>query len=293
MSDLIEIAVLALIQGAAELLPVSSSAHVILAARLMGRDPSSPEMTFLLVMLHTGTMFAVLVYFWPRWRNLLAADKEKPAHRLHLPLMVVLATAVTGVVGLGLLFLIENVVLERLLGYPKGEVEALFRNLPLVAAALFAVGLLIIVAGRHESRAETTTITPRSAIWIGLVQGLCLPFRGFSRSGATISTALLRGIARPLAEDFSFALAVVITPPVIVRSVLRLLRSREWSSTVELGNLILPGVVGMVFSFLAGLAALRFLSAMLEQGRWKYFGYYCLAAAVVVAAAAVLMQPVS
>jgi hypothetical protein len=139
---------------------------------------------------------------------------------------------------------------------------------------------------------ETTTITPRSAIWIGLVRGLCLPFRGFSRSGATISTALLRGIARPPAEDFSFALAVVVTPPVIVRSVLRLLRAREWSSSVELGNLILPGVVGMVFSFVAGLAALRLLSAMLEQGRWKYFGCYCLVAAVVVAAAAVCLPAV-
>src|SRR6267154_153631 len=64
----LEIAVLALIQGAAELLPVSSSAHVILAARLMGRDPSSPSMVFLLIMLHTGTMFAAIVYFWSSWK---------------------------------------------------------------------------------------------------------------------------------------------------------------------------------------------------------------------------------
>ncbi len=289
----LQIAILALIQGAAELLPVSSSAHVIVAARLMGLDPSSPDMVFLLVMLHTGTMFAVLYYFWPRWRKGLALARANTTNRLHLPLMVVLATAVTGVIGLGLLFLIERVILEHLLGYPKGEVEALFRNLPLVATALFAVGLLIIFAGWHESRAETNDITPRSAIWIGLVQGLCLPFRGFSRSGATISTALLRGIARPLAEDFSFALAVVITPPVIVRSALRLLRTKEWSSSAELGNLVLPGLVGMGFSFVAGLLALRFLSAMLEQGRWKYFGYYCLVAAGVVGTVAVLLPPVS
>src|SRR5947209_4101618 len=98
-----QIAVLALIQGAAELLPVSSTAHVILATRLMGRDPSSPEMTFLLVMLHTGTKFAVLYYFWPRWRKLLAAGTGQPASRWHLPWMVVLATGVTGVVGVGLL----------------------------------------------------------------------------------------------------------------------------------------------------------------------------------------------
>jgi undecaprenyl-diphosphatase len=67
---ILQIALLALIQGAAELLPVSSSAHVILAEKLMGLDPSAPEMTFLLVMLHTGTMFAVILTFWSRWRAL-------------------------------------------------------------------------------------------------------------------------------------------------------------------------------------------------------------------------------
>ncbi|HKF59673.1 MAG TPA: undecaprenyl-diphosphate phosphatase, partial [Blastocatellia bacterium] len=64
--NIIQIIILALIQGAAELLPISSSAHVIVAEKLMGLDPGSPEMSFLLVMLHTGTMFAVLIYFWSR-----------------------------------------------------------------------------------------------------------------------------------------------------------------------------------------------------------------------------------
>jgi undecaprenyl-diphosphatase len=287
-----EIALLALIQGAAELLPVSSSAHVILVTRLLGRDPSSPEMVFLLVMLHTGTMFAVLFYFWPRWRKLLSARAPEGGSRRHFPLMIVLATAVTGVVGLGLMFLIEKVILVQLLHHEKGEVEALFKNLPMIAAALLAVGVLIIVAGRRESKAESPTISPRSAIWIGLIQGLCLPFRGFSRSGATISTALLRGVSRPLAEDFSFALAVVLTPPVIVRSLLKLLKARDWTGLGDLSDLLLPGLVGMLFSFLAGLAALRFLSAMLERGRWRFFGYYCIAAAAVVAAAALWLPPV-
>lgn len=286
-----EIALLALIQGAAELLPVSSSAHVILAARLLGRDPSSPEMVFLLVMLHTGTMFAVLFYFWPRWRKLLSAQVPEGGKRWHFPLMVVVATAVTGVIGLALMFLIEKVIFVQLLHHEKGEVEALFKNMPLIAAALLAVGILIIVAGRREQRAESPTITPRSALWIGLIQGLCLPFRGFSRSGATISTALLRGISRPLAEDFSFALAVVLTPPVILRSLLKLLKAKDWTGIGELSDLLLPGLVGMVFSFLAGLVALRFLSAMLERGRWRFFGYYCIAAAAVVAAAAAVLVP--
>jgi undecaprenyl-diphosphatase len=278
----LEIALLALIQGAAELLPVSSSAHVILVARLLGRDPSSPEMTFLIVMLHTGTMFAVLVYYWPRWRQRLSAQS---ANRWRLPLMTLLATAVTGVVGLGLLFLIERVVFVQLLGR-KGKVEELFGNLPMVAAALFASGVLILLAGSRENRAITQEVSPRSAFWIGLIQALCIPFRGFSRSGATISTALLRGVSRSLAEDFSFALALLLTPPAIVRLLLRL---RKAHGEADLSDLLMPGLFGMVCSFLAGLVALRFLSAMLDRGRWKYFGYYCLAAAAVVAIAAMLL----
>src|SRR6516165_12697303 len=95
--DYLQVLLLAVIQGAAELLPVSSSAHVIFAERLMGLDPSSPPMTFLLVMLHTGTMFAVIAYFWPRWRKLLtqtpAAGEGAAAPRYHFVIMVVLASA--------------------------------------------------------------------------------------------------------------------------------------------------------------------------------------------------------
>src|SRR6266568_5424543 len=75
----LKIVPLALIQGMAELLPVSSTAHVIVAEMLMGIDPSDPELTFLLVMLHTGTMFAVLFYFWPRWSALLRSSTKSDA----------------------------------------------------------------------------------------------------------------------------------------------------------------------------------------------------------------------
>lgn len=284
----LQIAILALIQGAAELLPVSSSAHVILAERLMGLDPSSPKLTFLLVMLHTGTMFAVLVYFWRRWQALVwpaAAAHEKEsafASRFHFLKMIVLATAVTGVLGFGLKLVIERVVLVGMLGHEKGEVEHLFKNLYLMAGSLFVVGCIIIAAGVLEPRGGDRPLTPTSSILIGTIQGLCLPFRGFSRSGATISMGLFQGVRRQLAEEFSFALAVVLTPPVIVLELYRLLRSEQWQGRGELLELLLPGVVGMAFSFVAGLAALRVLSAMLEGGKWKYFGYYCLAAAAVV-----------
>jgi undecaprenyl-diphosphatase len=162
----------------------------------------------------------------------------------------------------------------------------LFDSLYLIAGSLFTVGLLIVAAGWREKRNESRVVTPRSAVWIGVVQALCLPFRGFSRSGATISTGLFCGVYRPLAEDFSFALAVVLTPAVIARGVYKLLQVRHGSQDVDVLALALPGLVGMVFSLLAGLLALRLLSAVLEKGRWRYFGYYCLAAAAVVLTAA-------
>jgi undecaprenyl-diphosphatase len=282
-----QIVILALIQGMAELLPVSSSAHVIVAERLMGLDPSAPELTFLLVMLHTGTMFAVLFYFWPRWKPLLfppTSGSGEPVPRFHFVKMIILATAFTGVLGLGLKFGIEKVILKRMLGHDSAEVEHLFKNLPLMACSLFAVGLFIIAAGSRRNPAELKLITTSASIWTGIVQGLSLPFRGFSRSGATISTALFCGVSRSLAEDFSFALAVVLTPPVIALELFRLLKARSWTDMGGLVDLLEPGLVGMLCSFLAGLLALRLLSSALEKGRWKYFGFYCLAASAVVMA---------
>jgi undecaprenyl-diphosphatase len=295
MDNYIHVLILALIQGAAELLPVSSSAHVILAAKLMGyQDTSTPQFVFLLIMLHTGTMFAVLKYFWPRWRGIFFPnDSSHPNFsRKQFCNAIILATICTGVLGLGLKFLIEKVVLIKMLGHEKGEVEELFRSLPLIAVALFLVGIFIILSGLaaawREGRGEggRREIPLRLSILIGLVQGLCLPFRGFSRSGATISTALCGGMDRMLAEDFSFALAVVLTPAAIAYELYRLLRDFKSAGDFHLVDMILPGLVGMVFSFVAGLIALRFLSAALEKGRWKYFGYYCIVFSVVVLCAA-------
>jgi undecaprenyl-diphosphatase len=284
----LQIAVLALIQGAAELLPVSSSAHVIVAEKLMGMDPGSPKMMFLLVMLHTGTMFAVLVYFWPRWRALLRPNPgEADAHPVRRFIgMVILATGITGSLGWALKLLIEQGIMAGLLDYPEGEVEHLARDLRLVAGALFAAGVVIIAAGIARVKERADALTWRASIVIGIVQALVLPFRGFSRSGATISTGMFCGVPRSLAEDFSFALAVALTPAVIGYEFRRLLKANVGDKHVDLLPLLTPGLVGMVFSFIAGLIALRVLSRVLEQGGWKYFGFYCIAASAVVLAVA-------
>jgi undecaprenyl-diphosphatase len=281
MISYLKVLILAIIQGAAELLPVSSSAHVILAQKLMGLDPSSPSMVFLLIMLHTGTMFAAIVYFWAAWKRVLFSKETSPGSGWRFLIMIVLATAVTGFLGLGLKELIERVVLERLLHHPKGEFEIMFKSLPLIGAALMAAGLLILVSSRFDRAGPGRELTPGRATLIGLVQGLCLPFRGFSRSGATISVALMTSLPRRFAEEFSFALAVVLTPPLIVYQTWKLLKSPE-AADAHLIDLLMPGLVGMGLSFLSGLVALRLLSAVLEGGRWAYFGVYCLIFAAVV-----------
>jgi undecaprenyl-diphosphatase len=274
---LLQILTLAVVQGAAELLPVSSSAHVIVAEKLMGLDPTSPQMTLLLVMLHTGTMFAVIAYFWPSWH---ATYFSSTAAFRTQALRLVVATVTTGVVGLALLHLIKRLVAD---GADSFEIEHLFGNSRLMATALAAAGLLIIASARQREGAGDLTL--RSAAWIGAVQGLCLPFRGFSRSGATISTGLILGIARRRAEEFSFALAVVLTPAVIAKEAHRLVKAHALTHSPDatsLWHLAGPSLLGMVLSFLAGLVALRWLSRWLEQGRWHFFGAYCLLAALVV-----------
>ncbi len=120
-------------------------------------------------------------------------------------------------------------------------------------------------------------ITIKQAGLIGTVQGLCLPFRGFSRSGATISAAMLAGVGKRRAEEFSFALAVVLTPPVVLREALRL-RTAEHLPGTLLRSAWGPSLLGAVLSFAAGLLALRWLSGWLEHGRWYLFGIYCLIA---------------
>lgn len=300
--SIFHVILLSIVQGLAELLPVSSSAHVVVAEKLLGMDPSAPAMTLLLVMLHTGTMFAVIVYFWKQWR---AAYFQSAATFQRFAWLTILATFWTGLIGGGLIEFIEHVLLR---GTPHAEVEQLFGRLDLIAPALAAVGILILIAGLYEKKhegvlgangtnpgatnpnaANPVGLTTKQAGWMGAVQGLCLPFRGFSRSGATISVGLWMNVAKARAETFSFALAVVLTPPAIAREALRLVKAEHLHgsaalASASLASAMMPSLLGAACSFLAGLVALKWLSRWLESGRWYWFGIYCLVASVVVAA---------
>jgi undecaprenyl-diphosphatase len=293
--SILHVIILAIVQGLAELLPVSSSAHVVVAEKLMGLDPSSPQMTLLLVMLHTGTMFAVIVYFWNQWKR--AYFSSSDAFK-RFAIRVIWATALTGIIGEVIKKIIEKTMFK---GAGKAEIEQLFGRLDLIAPALAAAGILILIAGLLERRqmlaaaprVNTTllgrgegSVTMRQAGWIGAIQGLALPFRGFSRSGSTISTGMLAGATKERAERFSFALAVVLTPAVVGLEALRLLKASHEATAsgvpIDLHASVVTSLLGMIFSFLAGLVALKWLSSWLEQGRWYLFGIYCLLASGVV-----------
>ena len=275
-----QVVLVGIIQGLTELLPVSSSAHVVVAEKLMGLDPSAPAMTLLLVMLHTGTMFAVIVFFWSRWRNTFAQSQETLRSYV---LFLILATAITGVIGEVLIKLIEKFWFR---GVRHSEVELLFSHLELIAPALAVVGVLILIAGffadSNSAESNNGDLTASRSSWIGAIQGLCLPFRGFSRSGATISTAMLAGVDKKRAEDFSFALAVILTPPVVAREGWRLVKAGHANASISLGSAAATSVLGLICAFIAGLLALKWLSRWLEGGKWYWFGIYCLIAAAAV-----------
>jgi undecaprenyl-diphosphatase len=294
--SLLKVIILAVVQGLAELLPVSSSAHVVVIEKLMGLDPSSPQMTLLLVMLHTGTMFAVIVFFWKTWKKAYFSSTEAFKQ---FAVLVLWATLLTGIVGETIKEVIEKTLFR---GAEKAEIEQLFSHLELIAPALAAAGVIILIAGLLERRHIITsysdpasdrapgfpyaTVTFRQAGWMGVVQGLALPFRGFSRSGSTISTGMLVGAAKERAERFSFAMAVVITPAVVGAEALRLQKASHTAllagAPIDLKGSLVFSALGMGFSFLAGLVALKWLSSWLESGRWYLFGIYCLLASGIV-----------
>ena len=159
--SLLKVIVLAVIQGLAELLPVSSSAHVVVAEKLMGMDPSSPAMTLLLVMLHTGTMFAVIVYFWKQWRETFFADSESFKRFAWL---AVIATVCTGIVGEALIKMIEHTYLQ---GRAEGADRRFVRAPGDCCAGAAGGGRADSVAGLMQGRRPDSEESAGDRVWAG------------------------------------------------------------------------------------------------------------------------------
>jgi undecaprenyl-diphosphatase len=250
--------VLAVIQGLTEFLPVSSTAHLTLFPWLLGwRDPG---LTFD-VALHAGTLFAVLLYFWRTWVEMISAaagfsSSGNPAsENRRLFWYLIIGTLPAGLVG----FKFERAAEETL------------RKPWIVGAALILVALFMWAAERVSRRDETLSqVTLLDSIVVGVSQAVAV-IPGVSRSGITMSTGLFRRMTRETAARFSFLLS---TPIIAGAALKKLMEIRHEGLAPEMR---LPFVVGIVVSSLVGYAVIAWFIRYLERRTFQPFIVYRLA----------------
>jgi len=263
--NIIQAIVLGLVQGATEFIPVSSSAHLVLVPWLLGW--AEPGLTFYVV-LHLGTLLAVLAVFWRDLLGLVAPWLESVRRRtLQRPEARLAWWILLGAIPAVLMYVLWG-----------EQFEALFHNPQGVSVLLLVTGLWLALAerprwrgteyqlGRRERTAEDMG-WPQSLL-IGVAQG-CAMAPGISRSGATIGAGLLLGLRRDAAARFSFLLA---TPIVFGAGLLKLVELLGTPSSDSGLSLVL---VGFVASFLSGYACIRFLLAYLRRRGLMPFAAYC------------------
>lgn len=264
--DMIQAILIAILQGATELFPVSSLGHAVVLPSLLGWSLDQRSAAYLpfLVMLHVGTAVALLGYFWRDWLALgLGILGVKDAHQntesRRVFGLIVIATIPAVVVG----FLLEH--------YVRG----LFASAIIAAAFLAVNGLLLLFGERLRARAgerNLASLTAADAAVIGCFQCLAL-IPGLSRSGATIVGGLLRGINHEGSAHFSFLIATPIIIGATVLEVPKLLHDSIPPGTLEMS------VVAAVVSGLVALASTAFLMRYFRHNdKWALnpFAYYCI-----------------
>jgi undecaprenyl-diphosphatase len=243
--------VLGMVQGATEFLPVSSSGHLILVPRLLGWPDQGLAFD---AAVHLGTVLALLIYFAGElWRLAVGVLEGEPADR-RLALGVVLGSIPAGVVGLAF----QHVIEER------------FRSVTVVAVSTI---LWAIVLWWADRRAAGNRVGGLREVGVGraLVVGLAQPLSlipGTSRSGITLSAGLFAGLDRPTAARFAFLLGLPITLAA------GLLQARTLMVAPPVGEGPDVILLGIVTSFVAGLAAIRFLVAYLQRRTLLVFVIY-------------------
>ena len=250
-----EAAILGFIQGLTEFLPVSSSGHLVLAQRMMGLHDAS-IMTFD-VMLHVGTLVALLAVFWSDLLGLLV----RPFQRLTgMLLMAMIPTAVFGFCF-------------------KGWVEDVFQSGITLGMGFLATGCILWFAQRAPSRGkEVKSMSLLDAGVIGVMQGIAI-LPAVSRSGSTIAGALFRGLERTTAARFSFLLAI----PTIAGAAL--VKVHDAAKAHQLRLLVSePFLVGFVVAAVSGYFAVRYMLRIIARGSLDGFAWYCwgLGAVVIV-----------
>jgi undecaprenyl-diphosphatase len=251
--DYLHAAVLGLVQGLGEFLPISSSAHLVLVPWLFGWEYQGLDYD---VALHWGTMAAVCAYFWRDWASLIKAGFSKAGcAQKKLFWAMVLATVPGGLAGL----LLDDYV------------ESHLHSPVVIALTLAAFGLLLGLSqrlGRQERHADDLSL--RDILLIGCAQALAI-FPGVSRSGATITAGLLLGMKREEAARFSFLLSV----PIITAA--GLYQAKDLGPGTATG----PFWFGILFTMLVGLACIKFLLAWLRDRGVGIFVIYRLALAAI------------
>jgi undecaprenyl-diphosphatase len=270
MDLILQALIMGIVQGLTEFLPVSSSGHLVIVPWLFGWDDAFITSLAFSVMLHLGTLIALLAYFRADWLRIIPAGlatirdrsfRDDPDRKLAW--LLVAATVPAAIVG----FLFSDFF------------ETQVRQIGLVAVTLIVGGVILWIADRVGRQDRTVAdVTFPIAVGIGAAQTLAL-IPGISRSGISISAGRLAGLDRPSAARFAFLMATPITAGAIVFEARKLLTG-EAGVDVAIG----PLIVGMVTSMVAGFVAIHFMLRYLRTRSLGIFVWYRFALAAVVIA---------
>jgi len=248
----VEAVISGIVQGITEFLPISSSGHLVILHHYFGFK--EPQLLFDLF-LHIGTLFAVVVYFWRDIIKLFTTQRK-------LLLLIVIGTIPTVLIGY----------------YFKDTLESFFTDIKLVGIMLIATALFLFTADWAGRRKYVSTqmsgLTWLKSLVIGIVQGIAI-IPGISRSGSTISSAVLLKVDKAQAIRFSFLLSI----PAIIGALVLKLASAAGGPSITTNMLI-----GAFFAFIFGLGAIYLLIKCVVNSNLKFFGFYCLVAGGVILA---------
>jgi undecaprenyl-diphosphatase len=263
---LIKAAIMGIVEGLTEFLPISSTGHLILAGSLLGLHDDKAKVFDIAI--QTGAIFAVILVYWQKLRDtVVALPRERQAQQFALNVLVAFLPAVV----LGLVF---------------GKAIKAYLFTPEVVASTFIIGGFIILwaekrQARNPDLARIHTVdvmTVMDALKVGLVQCFAM-IPGTSRSGATIIGAMFLGLSRKAATDFSFFLAI---PTLIGAGAYSLYKER---ALLSLADLPMFGV-GLVFSFISAWLCIRWLLRYIASHSFVMFAWYRIAFGIVVLATA-------
>lgn len=263
--DILSIIILGIVQGIAEFLPISSSAHLIIFRDIFGIGASMPKDMALSfdIALHFGTLLAIGIYFFKDFIAMIAKGFTKGVKDDQGKILWYLVAATIPAAVAGLLF--EDVIENLIRG-----------NFYIIAAALAIMGILIYLTDKFcKNKREVKDMTLKDALIIGCSQVLAL-IPGFSRSGTTIAAARTLGIERENAAKFSFFLSA---PVVCGAVVLELLDKATWAVILAEP---LTFILGIVISFIIGLICIKYLLKYLQKHNFKIFMIYRIAMAIIV-----------